>query len=197
LNGQRKQRSLELGSWPTPSRTPSGTAAPSEHHDFQEIYERHFAFAWRSLRLLGVRKEALDDAVQDVFSAVARQLPGFEGRSSLQTWIFAIVQKTAANHRRTRVRKLDRLEPLDEGLATRDPTPQAHAEGREAAQLIQSFCAQLEESRRAVFMLGLLEGVPAGEIAGLLGIPTNTVYTRVHALRKDLEAWLARHEVER
>jgi RNA polymerase sigma-70 factor (ECF subfamily) len=164
--------------------------------DFEAVYAEHFQFVWRSLRLLGVSTASLDDAAQDVFGAIARQLPDFEGRSSLRTWVFGITQNVASNHRRTRSRKLDRLEPLDDGIESREPTPHAHAEGREAAELVVRFCAELDESRRTVFVLGVLEGVPAAEIASLLGIALNTVYTRIHSLRHALKARIERREVE-
>jgi RNA polymerase sigma-70 factor (ECF subfamily) len=164
--------------------------------DFEAVYAEHFQFVWRSLRLLGVAAASLDDAAQDVFGAVARQLPDFEGRSSLRTWVFGISQNVASNHRRTRLRKLDRLEPLDDAIESREPSPQAHVEGREAAELVVRFCAELDESRRAVFVLGVLEGVPAAEIAALLGIAVNTVYTRIHSMRHALKARIDRREVE-
>jgi RNA polymerase sigma-70 factor (ECF subfamily) len=191
--------------WPT-KRKAAGEIAPApsrEAHpasaalDFDAVYNGHFEFAWRSLRLLGVGPDALDDAVQDVFSAVARQLGGFEGRSSLRTWVFGIVQNIASNHRRRRVRKLEPLDALNDGVVSGEPTPHAHAEGRDTADLVVRFCSELEEGRRSVFVLGLLEGVPAGEIAALLGVPLNTVYSRMHALRQELKARLEQREVER
>jgi len=163
---------------------------------FERLYAEHFEFVWRSLRLLGVEESALADVTQDVFGTVARQLSSFEGRSSLRTWVFGIVENTAANHRRRRARKLDRLQPLDEEHPAGDPSPHARAEGKEAADLIVRFCAELEDGRRAVFVLGLLEGVPAAEIAASLGLPVNTVYTRMHALRQALKQRLEEREVE-
>jgi len=163
---------------------------------FEQVYAQHFEFVWRSLRMLGVEQAALADLSQDVFSTVARQLSSFEGRSSLRTWVFGIAQHLASNHRRRRARKLDRLQPLTDAHAGNEPSPHAHAEGREAADLVVRFCAELEESRRAVFVLGLLEGVPAAEIAALLELPLNTVYTRMHALRHALKRRLDEREVE-
>jgi RNA polymerase sigma-70 factor (ECF subfamily) len=165
--------------------------------DFARVYEEQFEFVWRSLRLLGVRRDALADVSQDVFSTIARQLGRFEGRSSLRTWVFGIVQNIASNHRRARARKQDRLQPLEGQVVSPDPSPLAHTEGREAADAVLEFCEGLEESRRAVFVLGLLEGVPAPEIAALLGIPVNTVYSRVRTLRDALERHLSKREVER
>jgi DNA-directed RNA polymerase specialized sigma24 family protein len=42
----------------------------------------------------------------------------------------------------------------------------------------------------------LLEGVPAPEIAALLELPLNTVYSRLHSLRQALRRRLAEREVE-
>ena len=180
-----------------PKGSGPGLLEAAARRDFAQVYEEHFEFVWRSLRLLGVQRDALDDVSQDVFSAVARQLGRFEGRSSLRTWVFGIAQNIASNHRRLRARKLDLLEPLAEPFVSPEPSPHAHTEGREAADAILKFCDGLEESRRTVFVLGLLEGVPAPEIAALLGIPINTVYSRVRTLRDALERHLSEHEVER
>ena len=91
---------------------------------FEDIYEEYFEFVWRSLRTLGVAASALDDAAQDVFGVISRRLFEFEGRSSLRTWIFGIVQFTAANHRRGERRKSLPLQPLDEELPDAEPGPQ-------------------------------------------------------------------------
>src|SRR5688572_1151553 len=176
-----------------PSRAPGSKLAEL---DFEDVYERHFDFVWRSLRLLGVPAEAVEDATQDTFSVVSRQLARFEGRSSLRTWLFAILQRVAANHRRTARRKLQRLEPLEEGLAAPGPTAHARAEAAEAIDLIQSFCDTLDLERRAVFVLALLEELPAPEVAQVLEIPINTVYSRVRSLREGLRRALERREVE-
>jgi RNA polymerase sigma-70 factor (ECF subfamily) len=154
---------------------------------FARLYDEHFTFIWRSLRMLGVADDQLEDAAQDVFTVVARQLDDFGGRSSLRTWLFAIVQRTAANYRRKHRRKLKPLVPLFEVVAGHEPTPQAHAEALEAASVIERFCESLEPDRRDLFVLSVLEQVPAAEVARALAIPINTVYSRVRALRAGLE----------
>lgn len=161
---------------------------------FDEVYERYFEFVWRSLRMLGVGQASLDDAVQDVFGTVSRQLHRFEGRSSLRTWVFGITQYTAANHRRTARRKSAPLAVLDDSLVSGDPSPHAHAEARQLAAVIFDFCEELDEERRAVFVLSLLEEVPASEVAELLEIPVNTVYSRARALKVALRQRLEQRE---
>jgi RNA polymerase sigma-70 factor, ECF subfamily len=154
--------------------------------EFEQVYETHFDFVWRSLRLLGVDDAALEDAAQDTFSVVSRQLGGFEGRSALRTWLFAILQRVAANYRRKRRRKLTALVPFADA-AGNEPTPHAHAEAAEAARVVERFCAGLDPERRAVFVLSVLEELPAAEVSTALGLPVAKVYSRVHALREGLK----------
>ena len=164
---------------------------------FEEVYEGYFEFVWRSLRLLGVARESLDDAVQDTFGAIVRQLPHFEGRSSLRTWVYGVAQRVAANHRRGHRRKSAALEPLDHhSVLSHEPDAHSRVEAREAADAVVRFCAQLEPDRRTLFVLGILENVPAAELAALLGIPVNTVYTRTRALRLALREQIDGREGE-
>ncbi|HTV18432.1 MAG TPA: sigma-70 family RNA polymerase sigma factor [Polyangiaceae bacterium] len=163
---------------------------------FARVYDEHFAFVWRTLRLLGVAEPVLEDAAQDVFATVSNKLAEFAGRSSLRTWVFAIVQRTAANYRRSHRRKQQPLVPLSDALVGNEPTPQAHAEALEAAQAIERFCETLDAERRALFVLALLEEVPAVEIARALDVPTNTIYSRVRLLRAALERALGQNEAE-
>lgn len=163
--------------------------------DFESVYTEHFDFACRSLRFLGVESGALEDAAQDVFGIVSRKLSAFEPDASVKTWLFAIVQRVAANHRRSRRRKHEPLEPLTEHSLMTDVGPDAQAEAARAAELIQRFAAGLDERRRALLVLGIFERVPARELAESLGVPLFTVYSRIRSLREELGAFLARHEV--
>lgn len=172
-----------------------GEARPGTALDFDDLYRQHFEFACRSLRLLGVEPNALEDAAQDVFAIVSRRLPQFEQHASVKTWIFAIVQRVAANYRRSRRRKPEAQAALSESTPSSHPGPDALWEAERAAQLIQAFAAQLDDSRRALLVLGLLERVPARELAASLGIPLFTVYSRVRSVREALEAFLQAHEV--
>jgi RNA polymerase sigma-70 factor (ECF subfamily) len=162
--------------------------------DFDQLYTRHFEFACRSLRLLGVESEALEDAAQDVFGVVSRRLVDFEQHASVTTWIFAIVQRVAANHRRSRRRKRDRLDAMADPAAA-EAGPDAHAEAARTAQLIQAFAVGLDEERRVLLVLGVFERMPAGELAASLGVPVFTVYSRIRSVREALRAFLLQHEV--
>lgn len=173
------------------------TRATSESSDFVQVYTEHFDFACRSLRLLGVSADALEDAAQDVFGVVHRRLPEFAGNSSLKTWIYSIVQRVAANHRRTRRRKQRQLRSMLDEPPAPTGSPEAEAEALQAAARIQAFCDGLDESKRTLLVLSLFEDVPARELATMLGVPLFTVYSRIRNLRAELERFLKSNEASR
>ena len=159
---------------------------------FDEVYEQQFAFVWRCLRSLGVPTASLDDAAQDVFVIVHRQLAGYRGESSLPTWLFGITRKVAFNHRRGVDRKQAPLVPLGDEHAQSGPTPIEQVQDREAAAFVQEFMAALDDDKRALFLLAVLEEMAIPEVAAALEIPLNTAYTRLRRLRLEFQQALAR-----
>jgi RNA polymerase sigma-70 factor (ECF subfamily) len=157
---------------------------------FEEIYEEHFDFVWRGLRRLGVPAASIDDAVPDVFLVVHRRLADFEGRSSLKTWVFGIAVRVARDHQRLLRRKGWRA-PLDTSIPDAAPGPIELFARAEAVRELDRILGTLDEDKRAVFILAEIEQMAAPEIAETLGVKMNTVYSRLRAARRAVEAALA------
>ncbi len=175
---------------------PATAASPddlAEPLDFTRLYESYFDFVWRSVRRLGVRDAQLDDAVQDVFVVVHRQLADFEGRSSVRSWIFGIARRVAADYRRRRSRKDRGKVPADGLVDASEPGPAEHAQRSEAAELLYQMLDGLDEPKREVFVLAELEEMTVPEIAEAIDANVNTVYSRLRAARQAFERQVARH----
>lgn len=160
-----------------------------ERPSFDALYDRYFATAWRTLRALGVPATLLDDAVQDVFLVVHRQLPQFEARSTARTWICGIACNVASNYRR-RERRKGGLLPLDPKLPESAPGPEDRMEQSQTWLAVRRFLDRLNEGKRAAYVLSRFEGLSAPEIAEALGVPLNTVYSRIHAVEGAFKAFL-------
>lgn len=159
------------------------TAPPSEP-ELAEVYRAHFQFVWRSLRRLGGRPEQLEDMAQDVFLVVARRLDDFKAQSSIRTWLFAIAAHVVRTHRRSAFRHSRRVEAYAKLPPRCEPDPMSR---REASQLLAVLLDQLDEAKRAVYVLVELEGLTAVEVANGYGVNVNTIYTRLRAARKQLQ----------
>jgi RNA polymerase sigma-70 factor (ECF subfamily) len=176
----------------------SGTAEEAPvMPDFEEVYATTFPFAWRLLRRLGVPESSLDDAAQEVFVIVHRRLAGFEGRSSLRTWIAGIALRVASDLRRASRRRGDTIPLSDEiadAMADARPGPVEHATSAQAFALMQKLLATLSEEQRDVFVLAELEQLTATEISAITGAGVNTVYSRLRLARAGFEEALEQHE---
>jgi RNA polymerase sigma-70 factor (ECF subfamily) len=161
-------------------------------YDFEQVFKEHAARVWRALRTMGVPAHQVEDAAQEVFIIVSEKLGEFEGRAKLSTWIYAITYRVGSNYR-AKARRQPRLASLEDTDLSMGETPEQHLSGKEAARFVENFCAQLEDGMRDVFVLCLLEQQPSVDVAAMLGINTNTVYSRVRLLRESLRAALAQH----
>lgn len=173
----------------------SGTSErePVLRPTFDELYAEHFAFVWRNLRRLGIADAALSDAAQEVFLVVHRRLDEFEPRAPVRSWVYSIVVRVARQHRRRQRRKP--LVPLAEAAHWPDSEasgPEQIAAEHEALERLLALLARLDDGKREAFVLSELEGLTAPEISEVLGVNVNTIYARVRAARKELEAALAR-----
>jgi RNA polymerase sigma-70 factor (ECF subfamily) len=178
------------------ARPPAADAeqAPS----FARLYEEHFSFVWRSARRLGAPEAIVDDVVQEVFVIVHRRLSAFEGHSSMRTWLFGIILNVVRAHRRSLRTKhphmLSAAPTVDvERLVDGAAGPQEAAMREEATHLVDRLLDELDDTKRAVFVLAELEQMSAPEIALALGTPLNTVYSRLRLARQEFTAAAARH----
>ena len=136
----------------------------------------------RELRGLTIR------IIYEVFVVAHRRLDSFDGSSQLTTWLFGICMRVAANYRRRRQNSSE----IPTGLSGRNkPATVVPVDEllvlRERRLLAETVLGQLVLGQRAVFVMYEIEALPCTEIADLLGVPIGTVYSRLHAARKQVE----------
>ena len=72
------------------------------------------------------------------------------------------------------------------------PSPAQAVEDTSQRQILLNLLAEMSPEKREVFVLVELQGMTAAEVAVAVGIPENTVYSRVRLARGELEAALKR-----
>ena len=160
-----------------------------------DLFREHHAFVYRCLRRFGLPEDAAEDAVQEVYIIVQRQLPTYEERGSARSWLFKIARGVASHHHRGTSRARQRMTRVDAPAAP--PTPDAEMEWRAAAAAVEDFLAELSEDQQTVFVLADVEGFTAPEIAEVTGVGASTIYSRLRLARRKFEAFVERYEKER
>jgi RNA polymerase sigma-70 factor (ECF subfamily) len=178
---------------PTPSSSvrPSACAPP---RSFRALYDEHVDFVWRNLRRLGVAEADADDKTQEVFVIAHRRFEEYEDRGhGPRAWLFQIVLRVASDARRHRRRHPEDPDGGDALAREAVDAPQAvELARREALGRLDRALSGIEVGRRAVLVLHEIEEMTAPEIAHVMQIPLNTVYSRLRVARSELEAVLAR-----
>lgn len=166
--------------------------------EFNSVYQQTFSSVWHTARRMGVRHDAMDDVVQEVYLAVHRGLENFEARGSVRAWVIGIVMRVVSNYRRVFKRKgagyatSSAIDDVDRLFAPEDDEPLECLRRREAARILREVFAQMPEHWAVLIIMVELEGCSAPEISEALGTPLNTVYSRIRAARKDFSRRLAR-----
>ncbi len=198
-SGHSTGRMTSLTQGQTVAPPPVLAAGPSEAAcDPRQLFDSHLSYVWRNLRRLGVPDAQVEDAAQDVFLVVHRRWDTWDaGLSTVETWLFGIVLRVAHNYRRSQQRRLAWLLPaadpqtLQNAPALSDG-PAELLDRREAAAVFERAVAQLDEPKRAVFLLVDVEQLPVPEAAAALQINLNTAYWRLRKARLTFRRALGR-----
>ena len=159
------------------------------------------------------------EVVQDTWLAVVEGLSGFEGRSSLKTWVFRILLNKAQRlgGRESRTVPYSSLAPDDEG-PTVDPSrfqgpnepfpghwrewpdpwpePEDAALARELRQRAGAALAELPERQRVVLALRDIEGYDTAEVCSILDITAANQRVLLHRARAHVRRRLENYFAE-
>jgi RNA polymerase sigma-70 factor (ECF subfamily) len=160
------------------------------------LFKEHAAYVWRVLRRLGVHESDIEDVCQEVFLVIHRKLAGFEGRSSVRTWVYGICVRVAADYRKRASRRKETVteSPPEQASAS---DPHGEAAGRQARALLDRIMSELDDDKRAVFVLYEIEELKMSDVAEAVGCPVQTAYSRLHAARDHVEKAATRLAAER
>jgi RNA polymerase sigma-70 factor (ECF subfamily) len=169
--------------------------AGGDRDAFAELYNRLQRPLFGYLMKLVRDREMVEDVLNETLMEVWRQAARFEGRSSVNTWVFSI-----AHHRAVSKLRKKRETSLDEEQAAaiedEAPTPDMKAESSDMSRLLARLMEQLSFEHREILHLAYYQEFSVQEIADALDLPANTVKTRMFYARQRLKVLLEESGVE-
>jgi RNA polymerase sigma-70 factor (ECF subfamily) len=146
----------------------------------ETVVRENYEYVWRSLARLGVPYRDIEDLTQEVFLTVHHRLGSFDPTRPLKPWLFGIAFNVMRAHKRLARHRYEQAE----GDVERGEVDARHR-ALEAVRVVHTALKELEPERRAVFIMYELDGLDAQAIADELGIPRNTVYSRLRVAREE------------
>ena len=173
-----------------------GRIAGGDRLAMQVLFARHHVRVFRFVVRLVKNESTAEDLISDVFLDVWRQAGRFEGRSAVSTWLLSIARFKALSALRRRP-----VEELDEETAgaIEDPSddPEIALEKKDKSALIRKCLSGLSADHREIVDLVYYHEKSVEEVAEIVGIPENTVKTRMFYARKKLAELLKAEGIER
>jgi RNA polymerase sigma-70 factor (ECF subfamily) len=169
---------------------------------YQAYHDRIYRLA---LGLLGESGEA-EEIVQEAFLRLTRSYHGFNGRSTLGTWLYRVAFNASVD--RLRKRGALQVVPFDDDVSWDDVaaprrfnewsmSPEEMVVNEESRGVVRHAIGELAMGTRAVFLMRDVEGLSTSETATALGVSTGAVKVRLHRARLALRERLAEYFAER
>ena len=168
-------------------QTETTPASEARIRQFEALYRGEFGFVWAAARRLGVPSAALEDAVQDVFVTAYRRGEQLRFEVSARAWLYGVTRRVASRYHRSAFRLARRISALS---ATSQAPREAPQEQLAQTERIDKLLARLGPRTRAAWEMAEVLGMTGPEIASELGLPLNTVYSRVRLAREQLQTAL-------
>lgn len=155
------------------------------------LFDRYEPDVRRLLRRLEISRSDADDLIQATFLQVVPASQTFDHRYAVRSWLLGIAAMMARRHRRSTGQISRGLMSFAKTFISKGSlTPGEAYESQESGHRLRMSLSRLSPKRREAFVLVVLEEVPGDEAAAALGIPVNTLWTRLHHARCDLRRWL-------
>jgi RNA polymerase sigma-70 factor (ECF subfamily) len=153
-----------------------------------ELYDRHRASIRRFIARATSDAGDVDDLVHATFLAAAKSAARYDGRESCRPWLVGI----AAQYIRRRHRAFSRFVAVLTALGSARTGATDPRSSLDARPDVERALRLLSEAKRVTFLMAELEGLSCPEIAQALDIPIGTVWTRLHAARRELRKALTK-----
>ena len=166
-------------------------AAKGDEQAFEALFRAHQNAVYSLAMHFARDRELAADLTQDAFVRAWEKLPKLREPEAFAGWLRALTLNIVRDH----FRRARETEPLDETFEVADegPGPDEQASGSEQERAVRRAILTLPEHQRTPIVMYHLEGRPVEEVAEALGVPKNTVVSRLARGRAALRRRLGGH----
>lgn len=162
--------------------------SPAEELDLGALFDEHGAWLLRVTQRLCGRRDLAEDLVQEVFLVAWRRRHEIEDMTGIRTWLYRVAVNVVRHRHRSEGRYGNVLDRFKQVFWGTTETADVSLERYQRGQAVHEVIAKLTPKQREVFVLYELEELEGAEIAAILDIPLNTVWSRLRLARTAFKA---------
>jgi RNA polymerase sigma-70 factor, ECF subfamily len=173
-----------------------GLVAQGDKDAMQVLFARHNVRVFRFLMRIVDNEATAEDLVSEVFLDAWRHAGRFEARSQVATWLLGIARHKALSALRRR--SADQLDDdVIEFIEDAADNPEVAVQKHETSAILLDCLRQLSPAHREIIDLVYYHERTIDDVAEIIGVPQNTVKTRMFYARKRIAELMAARGVER
>jgi RNA polymerase sigma-70 factor, ECF subfamily len=173
-----------VAQWPALDQALLQSIANGSEHAMRMLFARHSTRIYRFLIRFGIDESRAEDLMSEVFLAVWRLARRYQGRSQVSTWLLAIARNKAISERRRW--RSEQFDEKMEFIADPNADPELALQTSQRADLLLKCLTRLSCTHREIIDLVYYHEKSIDEVAELVGVPKNTVKTRMFYARSRL-----------
>ncbi|MEM7464152.1 MAG: RNA polymerase sigma factor [Pseudomonadota bacterium] len=157
---------------------------------FEQLLEQNYDFIFRTAWRWTANREDAEDIAQEVCIRFGHAIQRFKGKSSLRTFLYAMILNAVRDHGRKIARESRNKREFHAHELTQVPAPHEQEIGNhedEQATALWEAVRQLPDRQRDAVMLVHGEGVSHSEAAKVMDCTEKTVSWHIHEARKRLK----------
>jgi RNA polymerase sigma-70 factor, ECF subfamily len=165
--------------------------AAGDAQAFRRLYDLSYGRVARYVQKMVMDYSLADDILVQTYTVAWQKSGDFKGKGRITTWLIGI----ARNIMLREFRKLKNHEPFDEEYGVADTRSQFRVETESTNAAVKTGLQTLKVKQREILELVFYQDFSYGEVAELIGIPINTVKTRVFHAKQALKHVLEKQNI--
>jgi len=170
-------------------------AAEGDSEAFRMVVTQNQPFLYSvAYRFLGNVQDA-EDAVQEVFVRLWKNLPKYRDEIKLTTWLYRIAVNLCLDVLKSRYHRQQRtrVDITDYAFLRSDRSTDNDVQTQELHRLVQEAASELTPKQKAVFILRDLEGLPVEEVCSILSMRAGNVKSNLYCARQQMSGKLKKY----
>ena len=171
---------------------------------YKAIYEKYVQAVRGRVSKYFIWKADVDDVVSESFQKFFSKIDSFDTSRELLPWLFTISYRTALDHLGIIKREDEKKEGIkktrsdtdDAPDLSEDVSPEEEIINRQEHERLMGFIEELSPLYREIMILYMVEELEYEDIAKEVGLPLNTVRTRIRRGKAQLSEMMSRGEVK-
>ncbi len=174
-----------------PSPSVITQAMMGDRQAFRSLVEDYQGFLYAvAYRYLGQAAEA-EDAVQETFVKLWKNLSSYRPEVKFTTWLFKILVNHCLDVQKSSVMRAQRKQvDLEKMVQVANPTGSDLWESREIMEAITEAASQLSGKQKMIFVLRDLQGMEVAEVCVLMGVTEDQIKSNLYHARRKISEYL-------